>query len=294
MLAKVISGFFVALIIVLAEWFSPFIWFVAVCLLSVYGNFELQKLIEGKKYRHNYFLITSLMLVLLTSTYFMANSANNGSLSEQLIFPNNDSLDISFWKSEINQRVISAQNLIFGISFLILTIINLTYVPRVSIGSVSFSIMRFIYLGYFPSYIILLRAMPKGGQYLLLILVAGAFCDILAYFSGKAFGKTHLLPEISPNKTIAGSIGGTLGCIMVTFTGGTFLIGLPWFHTIILGLITAIISQMGDLIESLFKRDAGVKDSGNIIPGHGGILDRVDSYIFISFSTYFYLLYVVL
>ena len=100
----------------------------------------------------------------------------------------------------------------------------------------------------------------------------------MCYYAGCYFGKHELSKVISPNKTIEGSIGGTLSCMIFCFIFGQVLM-IPWYHCIILGLLIAAFAQIGDLCESMIKRDAGVKDSSNILPGHGGFLDRTDSYI---------------
>ena len=123
------------------------------------------------------------------------------------------------------------------------------------------------------------------------VLVSCSLSDTFAYFAGKSFGKTPFVQEISPNKTLEGAIGGAVACITGLMLLGIFLAKLPWYHAMAIGIIVAIIAPMGDLIESLFKRDVGQKDSGNLIPGHGGVLDRVDSYIFTSFPVYYYVLY---
>jgi CDP-diglyceride synthetase len=297
LLKKIVYGLLIGFSVILAEWFSPFIWFLAVCAIAIYGNYELQKIIEEKKYRHSYKLITTFIILFLGTTYITANlPVINENLIEDirtLIFPYTNDISIMDFKAHVTNNVISVQNFLLGIAFLLLIIVNLNYTPRVSIGEVSFALIRIIYLGFFPSYIILLRALPKGAEFLLLILCGSVACDVLAYVCGKNFGKHHLLPEISPNKTVEGAIGGTLACVILCTIGGTLLIGIPWYHALLIGIMTAIISQMGDLIESLFKRDVGKKDSGDLIPGHGGVLDRVDSYIFISFPVYFYILWAV-
>lgn len=294
LIKKIISGAIAATLIVSAEWFSPFIWFLAVLLVAIIGNYELQKIIEEKKYRHSYKLITTFTFLFLFVTYVASyvkpEFESFSSLLTQLIFPENN---ISFeqWKLLANP-IISLQDLVLGLAFILVIIVNINYKPRVSIGELSFALMRILYLGFFPSYLILMRSMPNGAELLLTLLFSSAFCDIGAYFTGKSFGKTKLLPEISPNKTVEGAIGGSLACIIVWLIGGN-LSGLFWGHSLVIGFVTAVVSQMGDLIESLFKRDVGKKDSGSLIPGHGGILDRVDSYIFIAFPAYFYLLYFV-
>lgn len=297
MFKRVISGFIIGSLVILAEWFSPFIWFLAVCAIAIIGNYELQKMIEEKKYRHNYKLITTFILIFLSVTY-VASSVPiiQGDMIENfklLLSPQSNNIDPVEWKNNIANGIISLQNLVLGVAFLLLFIVKLDYKPRVSIGGLSFAFMRMIYLGFFPSYIILLRAMPHGTEILLNLLISGSFSDIFAFFAGKAFGKTPFVQEISPNKTLEGAIGGAVSCVAMFLVLNTFLSKLPWYHALIIGIIISIIAPMGDLIESLFKRDVGKKDSGNLIPGHGGMLDRVDSYIFTSFPVYYYVLFAV-
>ncbi len=113
--------------------------------------------------------------------------------------------------------------------------------------------------------------------------------DIGAYIFGKCFGRTRL-SDISPKKTVEGAIFGVLGSIVVAILGSWSLQwpGFPW-PGLILGLLIGIASLLGDLTESLMKRDAGVKDSGQLIPGHGGILDRADSYVFTAPLVYYFI-----
>ena len=132
-----------------------------------------------------------------------------------------------------------------------------------------------------PAWIALskLHAEPQRGPYwalLALVLVWGA--DTAAYFTGKRFGKTKLAPQISPNKTLAG-VYGALGCgALLAAIAGWFLDvrGVALVGLIVLGLVTVLASVIGDLFESLIKRQAGVKDSGALFPGHGGMFDRLD------------------
>ncbi len=279
----------------MAEWFSPFIWFLVVCFISLYGNYELEEMIEGKNYRQNYKLLNFLILLFLSVTYVSANvqitQENFIDNLKLILSPQNQNILTFDWKSIFANQITSLQNLVLGISFLLLIIVKLNYKPRLSISELSFGLIRLIYLGFFPSYIILLRALPNGAEILLGLLVSGAMSDTFAYFSGKKFGKTPFVQEISPNKTLEGAIGGALACVTFLMILNSFLAKLPWYHALIIGILVAIVAPMGDLVESFFKRDLGVKDSGSIIPGHGGILDRVDSYVFTSFPVYFYVLY---
>jgi len=133
---------------------------------------------------------------------------------------------------------------------------------------------------------------PLGAGYCLLILFAVLVTDTFCYIVGCKWGKNKLAQVISPNKTIEGSLGGSIMCLIFSLGIGLG-IGLPWYHALILGLLIAIFAQIGDLCESMIKRDAGVKDSSNVLPGHGGFLDRTDSYILTIPVVYYYLQYFV-
>jgi phosphatidate cytidylyltransferase len=120
--------------------------------------------------------------------------------------------------------------------------------------------------------------LPNG--HLVLLCLAGiiAACDVAAYFVGRRFGGPKLAPLISPNKTRSGAVGGILGAILAALIMVSWLpVSVP--EILIGGFILAVLSQIGDLLESALKRDLGVKDSGTIIPGHGGFLDRFDGYL---------------
>ena len=115
--------------------------------------------------------------------------------------------------------------------------------------------------------------------------------DTTAFFVGRALGKHHLAPRISPGKTWEGAIAGVFGSIIVSLILVN-LFGLPLSYgwTILLGLLVSIFGQLGDLVESLLKRNMGVKDSGRLISGHGGFLDRIDSVVFAGIVVYYYVL----
>ncbi len=119
----------------------------------------------------------------------------------------------------------------------------------------------------------LLQGINQDTVLLLLFIVWGA--DSIAYFSGKTFGKHKLAPKLSGGKTVEGVIGGLLGVLIITGLWMLITHNLDW-RFLILGFVTGIFSVIGDLYESIYKREAGVKDSGNILPGHGGMFDRLD------------------
>jgi phosphatidate cytidylyltransferase len=113
--------------------------------------------------------------------------------------------------------------------------------------------------------------------------------DIAAYYVGRRLGRKKLLPEVSPGKTVEGVIGLVVGSIAGCLLFRHFFFPLlPVVHTVVLGLVGSVIGQLGDLCESALKRAAGVKDSGTLLPGHGGMLDRLDCLMFITPYVYYY------
>ncbi len=115
------------------------------------------------------------------------------------------------------------------------------------------------------------------GQEVLAVLVLVWIADSAAYFSGRRWGRRKLAPSISPGKTREGALGGVLGAMAYAIICGTFLKELAWAPYLAAAAVLAVLSILGDLFESAVKRQAGVKDSGSLLPGHGGILDRIDS-----------------
>ena len=158
-----------------------------------------------------------------------------------------------------------------------------------STHQVAYSFLGIVYVAGLMSYFILLRGMEHGNYilfYLFMVIWSG---DIAAYYVGKNIGKTPLAPRISPGKTLEGSMAGLVGSV----AGGVaakllFFEALPLNHCLIMALLCGTMGQIGDLAESLFKRRAGVKDSGSLIPGHGGVLDRLDSLMFAGPAFYIY------
>lgn len=143
-----------------------------------------------------------------------------------------------------------------------------------------FLLLSVIYLGFGFYYFMEIRG--YGLVYIFLPLLVIWATDSGAYFIGRAIGKRKLWPDISPNKTIEGAIGGIVCAIVVALLFKIFiLIDLSLFEIMFISCLLAIFGQVGDLVESAFKRYYNVKDSGNIMPGHGGVLDRLDSLIFV-------------
>ena len=119
-----------------------------------------------------------------------------------------------------------------------------------------------------------------GRPVLMLLLVTIVVSDSAQYYTGRAFGRRALSPAISPKKTVEGAIGGVVFGTIAVLVGGHYLFSSPLWILGLLGAALSLLGIVGDLFESLLKRSAGVKDSSNLIPGHGGVLDRIDSWLF--------------
>jgi phosphatidate cytidylyltransferase len=150
-----------------------------------------------------------------------------------------------------------------------------------------------LYVPYLLGYLVLLRNHPFGWQWILLIMFIVMGGDSAAYFLGCRFGKRKLYPEVSPNKSIEGALGGIGGSIVgVLVAKALYFAELSLIDALLAAILIGAISQLGDLFESLLKRSCGVKDSGSIFPGHGGILDRLDSILFAAPVAYYYAVFV--
>jgi len=148
-----------------------------------------------------------------------------------------------------------------------------------------------LYLGFLLSHFVSLRVRSNGLHWMTLALAMTWTYDTMAYFVGSAMGKHKLWPRISPKKSWEGLIGGTLSVLIAGPLLGGWLVGLSWWQGLPLGVLIAVAAPFGDFAVSLFKRLAKAKDSGHLIPGHGGMLDRLDSLLFaVPIVTYFALI----
>lgn len=147
------------------------------------------------------------------------------------------------------------------------------------------------YIGWLGSYMTSVRALPDGLWWFMVVLPAAWFADSGAYLIGSRFGKRQFSPRISPKKTWEGYLGGivfgTISTICLTLVWSLRMPSLTFVHGLVMGLVMSIITPLGDLGESVFKRQVGAKDSSNIIPGHGGVFDRIDSWLWAAVIGYY-------
>lgn len=180
-------------------------------------------------------------------------------------------------------------------SIVILPLIWLILRPQKELAFVrwTWTIAGILYVGWLLSHLVALRGLDAGRDWVFFALFITFASDTSAFFVGRALGRHRLAPLISPGKTWEGAAAGVFGAIMVSLLLVTLLsLPLSYWQAILLGLVVSIFGQLGDLVESLFKRNMGAKESGRSIPGHGGALDRIDSVVFAGIVVYYYVVWV--
>jgi len=180
---------------------------------------------------------------------------------------------------------------LYAIVFLLLAFFFLARLPELAevMRRLGWFACGLIYLPILLGHLIPLRMLADGKKWIFMVLIAVMLCDSMAYFVGRKLGRRKLYPAVSPNKSIEGAIGGLVGSVVgVLFSASFFLPVIGWADGILIGLLLGVFGQVGDLFESLLKRACQVKDSGSLIPGHGGLLDRLDSLLF-AFPLVYYI-----
>jgi len=169
---------------------------------------------------------------------------------------------------------------------------ELVFTPKselAKLSSLGFGLFGMVWVVWSVLHIVLIKTLTEGTALLFYLLLVISFSDIFAYFGGKYFGKSLLAPSISPKKTWEGSFFGVLGGGIVGAVFGELTMSMFWLYGLVLAMLLAVVGQLGDLVESKIKRLCDVKDSGTILPGHGGILDRIDGHM-LAAPVFYYLL----
>ena len=160
---------------------------------------------------------------------------------------------------------------------------------RNHLTSIAILLFALFYISWFLSFFIKIKFLQEGAKLVTFLVLVTKGGDVGAYFIGKYFGKHPLIPRISPYKTKEGAIGGLLTCVVIAVLSKSFLPEFTYSRLIFLGFLFGVLGQIGDLAESLFKRDFDAKDSSRALPGLGGMLDTIDSLLFTTPIFYFYL-----
>lgn len=230
-----------------------------------FAVWEYEKIIQGKKTmrRRWEFLLASLIVPLLTY-----------------------------------QRDLGHLYVIMGLLTIILILCDLFRIRKEQgdpdIGLLAKYVLGILYIPVLMSYFILIRGFENGVLWIFFILLLAFSGDVAAYYTGKSLGKTKLMPSVSPNKTVEGVIGLVLGSMAACLVFSYYLFPeLSVLHVLGMSFLGSVIGQLGDLFESEIKRGGGIKDSGNLLPGHGGILDRIDCLLFIGPFIYYYHVYII-
>ena len=155
--------------------------------------------------------------------------------------------------------------------------------------STSITLFGILYVSWFFSFIVKLKYLPNGTNLVLFLIILTEGGDAAAYFIGRLFGKHLLIPRISPKKTIEGTIGAFILTLILALLSKPLIPEFSYWQLLVAGILIGTIAPIGDLVESLFKRDSGVKDSGTSLPGLGGFLDMLDSLLLTSPILYFYI-----
>ena len=269
MLERIITGIVLLPIIIACTYYGGWSFFIFVTVLALFSLNEFYSLMNKKGYSPSY------LIGFLVTLFFM-------------------------WFTTYTVRHPHWEPYATGIltTAIIVTFAGGIFLRKAQDSTINASItlLGILYVGWMFSYLTLIREMnPPGalfwkshGAYLFFLIISIWACDTSAYLVGTYFGKVKLSPYISPKKTVEGAAAGlVIGIVAASIFGK--LIGMSMMHVVILGSIIGIVGQTSDLVESLIKRDAGVKDSSSIIPGHGGILDRMDSFILTAPIMYYYI-----
>ncbi len=179
----------------------------------------------------------------------------------------------------------------FSIVIACLFIFVLQFIRRDSeqaVVSIAVTLFGLLYIAWFFSFFVKLKFMPNGALLVAFVVLVTKMGDVGAYLIGNTFGKRSLIPRISPNKTVEGTLGGLLFSLVAALASKAYLPSFPYGHLAVLGILLGILALIGDLAESLLKRGCGVKDSGASLSGFGGMLDLMDSMLFTAPIFYFY------
>lgn len=285
---RVISGIIGVIVLLLIVFTHPVVIGCAVFLLSLMGLYEFYSSVRKNGYKPiselGYFSCIVILLSFLLP--FINRNLPNLNLFE------------SFNKLFFKNRILNIKLLMLFLVYIIIIYMFSKLIfcnSKYKLQDIAVTLLGIIYIPFLFSFNLFIRSMDNGLALLWLVFIGAWITDVFAFFTGSLFGKHKLLPQVSPHKTVEGFLGGMVFCAIfivlygVFYLNGVLNININIIHYIVLGLILGFISQLGDWTASSIKRSVGIKDFGNIMPGHGGVLDRCDSLLFVAPAVYFYL-----
>ena len=262
LLIRAISGFVYAVLFISSILFSKETYILLIFLFGIVSLWEFFKLLKFKN-----FLVFALLIVLTYLSFTNSLSETTIKILLTLCFSGSIQLSLNLFMKKENYPSNKIQKFDISIRYLLLSIIFLMLLPFVN------------------------------GQYevstILSLIIFIWVNDSFAFFIGKNFGKKKLFESVSPKKTIEGFIGGVFFTLLSAFLLSYFCEFLSLTNLLVISFIASFLGTIGDLVESKFKRQAHTKDSGNIMPGHGGILDRLDSLLFVAPFVYLYIHFII-
>jgi phosphatidate cytidylyltransferase len=268
---RIITGLLIGIAVAFLIWFGDPWVTLAVCIVSALALHEFYRIVKNENIQPLNFLGIIFSVLFALNAYVQSHTLNIAGVSSWFTLP--------------------------------LLISLLTVVPLIwllfkqnrehAFINWAWTVAGVLYIGWLISFYIHIRAMENGIGWLVLVLSCTALCDVFAYAIGSTLGKHPLASSISPGKTIEGSIGGLIGSIIFAFVVSLlFNLPLNYWEMALTGVIIAVFAELGDLVESLLKRNMNTKDTGNVLPGHGGVLDRIDSHLLVAPVAYYLIILV--
>ena len=259
---SIISLLLVLAVLTVIYWFPEWLFCVVIALFVGFAQFEFFRMVEHRK--------------IFVYKYF---GTIIGSLIPVVIFLGNGLPDIKHLEPIL---IMCASIFVFTLQFV------RKDNARDHLVSMSVTLFSLFYISWFFSFFVKIRLLENGANLVAFLIIVTKGADTGAYLGGSCFGRNELISRISPNKTIEGTLTGIFLSVLLAVTFGRVLTGFSIFHALIIGIVLAVVGQIGDLAESLIKRDCGVKDSGPYLSEIGGVFDLIDSLLFTAPVFYFY------
>jgi phosphatidate cytidylyltransferase len=292
---RIFSGTIASILLICAILAPPFVIMAVILAATLLAVLEFRQAVQSVKHTVDPFTVVLMTVMLIFNSRF-GDPAVIASLTD----------DIALWPASVSgfsHKLLEAAAFAFSAgSVRVMAFLCIVWLfgrlifqnDRFHLDDLAMTVMCVLYIPFLMSFIMPVRSLPYGGILIWCVMIGAIVTDTMAYFVGVTFGKRKLLPLISPKKTVEGAIGGVVGCTVIMTALGLLAApyihaDMPWQHFLLLGLLCGVVSQVGDWSASAIKRSAGIKDFGKLIPGHGGMLDRIDSILFVGPVVYLYL-----